>query len=540
MRQLSADDHHQTEPATIKIKVTFKDRIGIVADVSSVITQFGLNIVHMEVIRNQELLDVYIEIENVEKIYGQVFFIEQFRNLNNFSRVERIETLPHEEKTNRFTVVLDNISDGVLSIDREGRVTTINKVASRAFMNHPAEIVGENINSFAFPGYHLLQCLKGQKTSNVKQNLITENRRYQYFSTCKPIHDAQGRITGAVEIAKDMQEIKKLAQSLSENGRICFSDIIGKDSIIKEAIAFAEKIAATDISISIYGDSGTGKELFARAIHSASGRTGPFIPINCAALPENLLESELFGYVAGSFTDGQKEGKPGLFEIAGNGTVFLDEIAEMPILSQAKMLRLIQEKAVRRIGGSHEIPITARIITATNKNLERMVYENRFRQDLYYRISVLPIHIPPLNQRTGDIDDLAEHFLFLLANRLNKTTPKLSQAALQKLHSHEWPGNVRELKNVIERAAILCDSDIIDENRILLNDELSSFITAPDEKPAQHVAPLKNQVIEFEKKIIQQTFANNKSVRQTASALHISHPALLKKMKKYGIKTVRP
>ncbi|EKD38263.1 MAG: hypothetical protein ACD_75C00797G0002 [uncultured bacterium] len=539
MLQPSAADRHRTDSGTIKIKATFRDRIGIVADVSTVITQFGLNIVHMEVIRNHELTDVYVEIENVESGHDKIFFIEQFRTLNDFRRVERIATLPHEEKNTRFTVVLDNISDGVLSIDREGRITTINTVASKAFMKNPAEIIGEKITSFALPEYHLLQCLDGTKLDNVKQNLITENGRYQYFSTCKPIYDAQRRIIGAVEIAKDMQEIKKLAQSLSEDGKICFSDIIGRNSTIKEAIAFAEKIAATDISISIYGGSGTGKELFAKAIHSASGRPGPFIPINCAALPEHLLESELFGYVGGAFTGGRKEGKPGLFEIAEGGTVFLDEIAEMPLLSQAKMLRLIQEKAVRRIGGSKEIPITARIITATNKNLERLVREKRFRQDLYYRISVLPIHIPPLKQRTGDIADLAEHFLFLLANRLGKAVPKLSQRALRKLHDHDWPGNVRELKNVIERAAILCESDVIEANRILFSYELNNFSTSPGETSVQLVSPLKSQVIEFEKKIIEQTYADSKSVRRTATALQISHPALLKKMKKYGMKTVR-
>jgi transcriptional regulator of aroF, aroG, tyrA and aromatic amino acid transport len=539
MRQPSAADQQKTEPGTIKIKVTFRDRIGIVADVSTVITQFGLNIVHMEVIRNHDLTDVYVEIENVESSPDKVLFIERFRTLQDFCRVERIETLPHEEKTNRFTVVLDNISDGVLSIDREGRITTINKVASKAFMKNPAEIIGANLTSFALPEYHLLQCLDGTKLENVKQNLITESGRYQYFSTCKPIYDTRRRIIGAVEIAKDMQEIKKLAQTLSEDGRICFSDIIGRNSTIKEAIAFAEKIAATDISISIYGGSGTGKELFAKAIHSASGRSGPFVPINCAALPENLLESELFGYVGGAFTGGKKEGKPGLFEIAGNGTVFLDEIAEMPLLSQAKMLRLIQEKAVRRIGGSKEIPITARIVTATNKNLERLVREKRFRQDLYYRISVLPIHIPPLKQRTGDIADLAEHFLFLLANRLGKAVPRLSRRALQKLHDHDWPGNVRELKNVIERAAILSESEVIEANLILFSYELNNFALAAGDKPAQLVTPLKSQVIEFEKKVIEQTFADSKSVRKTATALQISHPALLKKMKKYGMKTVR-
>lgn len=526
-------------PDTIKIRTTFHDRIGIVADVSTLITSFSLNIVHMEVIRNAEMTDVYVEIEHVDDIHDKEFFVEQFRTMRSFCRIERIETLPHEDKTNRFAVVLDNIRDGVLSIDREGRITTVNKVASKAFVQDPVEIIGEQLIRITGPGYPLLECLSGETPTSIKQNLITESGRYQYLSFCKPIRDNLGRIIGAVEIAKDMREIKKLARSLSDDGMTHFSDIIGKNSTIKEAVVFAEKISATDLSISLYGGSGTGKELFARAIHAASGRTGPFVPINCAALPENLLESELFGYVGGAFTGGRKDGKPGLFEIAAEGTVFLDEIAEMPMLSQAKVLRLIQEKAVRRIGGSQEIPISARIITATNKNLERLVKEKQFRQDLYYRISVLPIHIPPLSQRLDDIADLADHFLFMLANRLGQAVSSLSQPALLKLLRHDWPGNVRELKNVIERGAILAEGHLIEERHILLSCELNHFVPSCDSSIESEPAPLKNQVGDFEKKIIEKTLAKRKSIRQTAKALQISHPALLKKMKKYGMKTVR-
>ncbi len=523
---------------TIKIKTNFRDRIGIVTDVSTVITQFGLNIVHMEVIRDGDFTDVYIEIENAETLQDKQTFIEQFRSIKDFRKIERIETLPHEENANRFSVVLDNISDGVLSIDKEGEITTINKVAKQAIDKPYDQIIGKKLISFNLPEYPLLNCLEGKTLKNVKQNLITKKGRYQYVSTCKPIHDKLGQIIGAVEISRDMREIQELAQSLTEEGKSCFSDIIGRNSSIKEAIAFAEKIASTDISISIHGGSGTGKELFAKAIHNASKRSGPFIPINCAALPENLLESELFGYEGGAFTGGKKGGNPGLFEIAGNGTVFLDEIAEMPLMSQAKMLRLIQEKAVRRIGGAKEIPIKARIITATNKNLEQLVQEKKFRQDLYYRISVLPIHIPPLSQRKDDIPYLAEHFLFLLANRLGQKMPKLNAASMEKLNRHHWSGNVRELKNVIERAAILCENDIIEPHQVLFSYEMNHLTHNPVTKTTPPLAPLKKQVIELEKNIIRQTISVKKTVRQTAKVLNISHTALLKKMQKYGMRTV--
>ena len=534
----STTNSPHTTPASIKIKTSFDDRVGIVTDVSSVITRFGLNIVHMEVIREDELAHVYVEIENVENIQNKDEFIEHFRNISDFRKIERIEHLPHEENTRRFTVVLDNISDGVISIDKNGTVTTVNKVASNALARKPSEILGRNLTDFDLPDYPIMHCLEGKVIKNVKHNLITDTGRYQYIATCKPIHDKRGQIIGAVEIAKDMREIKKLAQTISENGTIAFSDIIGRNSCIKEAIAFAEKIASTDISISIYGGSGTGKELFAKAIHNASNRDGPFIPINCAALPESLLESELFGYVSGAFTGGNRDGNPGLFEIAGKGTVFLDEIGEMPLMSQAKMLRLIQEKAVRRIGGAKEIPIKARIITATNKNLEQLVREKRFRQDLYYRISVLPIHIPPLSERKDDIPDLVDHFLFRLSSRLDSQVPKLTSEAMNKLYSHDWPGNVRELKNVVERAAILGDGPVIDKDRILFSHEMSGINSSPVQGTSSSI-PLKTQVAELEKEIIEQAMSVTKTVRKAARSLDISHTALLKKMKKYGLDTVR-
>jgi transcriptional regulator of aroF, aroG, tyrA and aromatic amino acid transport len=212
--------------------------------------------------------------------------------------------------------VLDNISDGVISIDRAGKVTTINKVASRVYMRKADEIIGKSIRSIDLPQYTILKSLDGQRLKNVKQNLITPKGRYQYLSTCRPIRDSSGLVVGAVEIAKDMQEVKRMAQTFSEPSQISFSDIIGNDPTIKAAITFAQKIAQTDAPVSIRGTSGTGKELFARAIHTSSNRAGSFVPINCAALPDTLLESELFGYAGGAFTGGKKEGKPGLFEIA--------------------------------------------------------------------------------------------------------------------------------------------------------------------------------------------------------------------------------
>ena len=522
----------------MKIRLCFKDRIGIVSDISRLIADNGLNIVLMEVVRKNDEAHVFVEVEGDDQFGDDNKLLYILENIQDIKEIELIDTMPREEREDRFRVVLDNMSDGVLSIDKDGQVTTINKVASRVYMRKPEEIIGKSIRNIDLPQYAILKCLDGRSLKNVKQNLITPHGRYQYISTYRPIRDSSGIVVGAVEIAKDMREVKRMVQTVSEPSQISFSDIIGNNPIVKAAISFAQKIAATDPPVSIRGASGTGKELFARAIHTTSNRAGTFVPINCAALPDPLLESELFGYVGGAFTGGKKEGKPGLFETAKDGTVFLDEIAEMSLASQAKLLRLIQEGAVRRIGGTKEIPINARIITATNKNLERLVEEKAFRQDLYYRVSVLPIHIPPLNQRLEDIPLLFEHFLFQLTSKLGAPMPILSPRAFEKLKQHDWPGNIRELKNVVDRAAILCECETIDTDCILFSHEMGQYLTQPTTEWVVNNASLKERIAEYEQQIIVEALKIDKTIRQTARTLKISHPALIKKMRKYGITTI--
>lgn len=521
-----------------KLRLRFKDRIGIVADISTLIAENGLNIVSMEVVRKNKEAHVFVEVESGQQQVDSPELMSFLGTTPGILEIHIIGSLPQEDRANRFRFVLDNISDGVISIDKKGRITTMNQVAGAAFNCNADEVIGQNLTALDLPGHALLKCLDGEKLEDVKQSLVTPKSRYQFISTCKPIRDASGAIVGAVEIAKDIQGIKRLAQTITEPKQVGFSDIIGNNEAIRAAISFAQKIATNDAAVSIRGASGTGKELFARAIHAASDNRGPFIPINCAALPEQLLESELFGYARGAFTGGRKEGKPGLFELAHNGTVFLDEIGEMPLGSQVKLLRLIQEKAVRRVGGSKEIQINARLITATNKNLERLVEEKVFRQDLYYRINVLPIHIPPLKQRPEDIALLVDHFLFQLANKQGTQVQRLNEDALGKLCRHDWPGNVRELKNVVNRAAVICEEDTIDNASIMFSHEMGQGLVSPSGIPSQGERPLKVQVAEFEQRIVMAALKRTKSVRQAARRLQISHPALLKKMQKYKIKTV--
>jgi TyrR family helix-turn-helix protein/PAS domain S-box-containing protein len=523
-----------------KLNLLFRDRLGIVADISAVFARSGFNIVTMEVEKIDHQADVYLEVERDPDGLNREEAIEALKTIPDLVSIRLVNTLPRERREKVFRFVLDNVSDGIVSIDMDGRITSINQVAREIMNCEGRDVEGARITDLTFADTDILDCLNGKTFVNEKRNLMTDKGRMRFFATGKPIVGSGGRMMGAVEIMKDMKEIRSLAQEVSQPVHVSFSDFIGRSPSIREAISFAQKIARTDTVVSVRGDSGTGKELFARAIHAESGREGPFIAINCAALPESLLESELFGYADGAFTGAKKGGAPGLFELAVGGTILLDEIADLPPGPQAKLLRVIQEKSVRRVGGKTEIPVNTRIITATNRNLEHMVEDKSFRQDLYYRINVLPVHLPPLAERIEDIPLLVDHFLFQLTTRLDKPAQRVAPQALEKLRGHDWPGNVRELRNVIERAAILSDGDEIREDAILFSFEVGRrgrTVEVPIPAAPAAEGALKDIMAEYEKQILTDALSLGYSIRGTARMLGVSHTALMNKMYKYGLKT---
>lgn len=520
----------------VKLQIIFTDRVGIVANVATVMAEQATSIVSMEVDVEEDKAIVYLE-AGIEEPHEQEKLLNDLRTISNLEKISVIQTLPQERREKRYQVVLDSISDGILAIDEEGRVTIINRVAQEILNCDPCTVTGHTIREMNLTDTGILECLSGKTYLNVKKDLITEKGRYQFLTTGRLIRDSKERIVGAVEIMKDMREIKEQAKVVSQPLQITFRDMIGVSPVLREVVSFAKKIARTDAVIAIRGESGTGKELFASAIHAESGRRGSLVPINCAALPEALLESELFGYVGGAFSGARKEGKPGLFEVAQDGTLLLDEIAEMPLPLQAKMLRVLQEHKVRRVGGTSEVPVNVRIITATNKNLENMVAEKLFREDLYYRINVFPIHIPPLRARPEDIASLVEHFLYQINSKLDKNVQFLSPAALEKLCRHLWPGNVRELRNIVERASILSSSAQIEENCIFFGSEISKamkgIMEPADGAPGSD--PLPVLLDRHEKQIITEALGRSGSIRKVARHLGVSHTTLLNKMKKHRI-----
>lgn len=372
----------------------------------------------------------------------------------------------YEEKKKRkeIQMILNLFKDGIIGLDIEERITYINAVAANMLSVKIEEALHQPIRTI-FPQSDLPLVLK---TGREKENRIKEIKGRIVHSNGAPIV-IEGNVVGAMEILQDVSTIEKMEKKIREEiyakghyAKYTFDDLLGASKRMGKVLERAKKFSQVDSSILIYGETGTGKELLAQSIHNASARKNdPFVAVNCAALPEDLLESELFGYVEGAFTGARKGGKRGLFELAHRGTIFLDEVSEMTPKLQSRLLRVIEEQEVRRIGDDQVILVNLRLIAASNKELMYMIRENRFRKDLYYRLNVLTIQIPPLRERLDDIDSIAPFFAQLLGAKLGKPASSISPQGLSLLKEQSWPGNIRELRNILERAVVLCNEETI-------------------------------------------------------------------------------
>jgi PAS domain S-box-containing protein len=364
--------------------------------------------------------------------------------------------------------ILDASHDGIIAVDRESVITLVNKNAIE-ILGLPDDIVGKKITAY-IPNSDMLRILATGK-KEIGDIATVLNRRI--IINRLPIV-VDGEIVGAVSTFKEITDIQKLELRIrkqsSESGleaKYRLDDIVGVSPAIREVKEMAETFGKTEATVLITGESGTGKELFAQGIHLASQRAAcPFIAVNCAALPGNLLESELFGYDEGAFTGARKGGKPGLFELAHGGTLFLDEIGEMSLPIQALLLRVLQEKKVRRIGGERIIPVDVRIIAATNRDLEKSIEDKQFRPDLYYRLNVLTLDLPPLRERLEDIPLLTEAIIREIGERGDRRIVGVDDVVYQWFRRYDWPGNVRELRNVVERMVLLCKTDRLGEDDV--------------------------------------------------------------------------
>ncbi|HEY8889107.1 MAG TPA: sigma 54-interacting transcriptional regulator [Clostridium sp.] len=386
------------------------------------------------------------------------FSINEARKIAEVSRKEK-------EKTEKIKAILHYISEGIIAIDRERRITTFNSSAEKIMGISNKDAIGQLVD----------ELIPDTKLSRVIEKNKPELGRLQQIGKTQVLVNRvpiiiKGKTVGAVATFQDVTKIQEYEQriraKLLSKGNVAkydFSKIIGKSKNLLKTKEKAKKYASNDSTVLIVGESGTGKEMFAQSIHLESIRkNGPFVAVNCAAINQNLLESELFGYEEGAFTGAKKTGKTGLFVEAHGGTIFLDEIGEIGIELQASLLRVLQERGIRPIGSSKVIPVDIRIIAATNKNLLQEIEKGDFRSDLYYRLNILKLQVPTLRDRKDDIKMLIEHFACTISLRYNKNV-EISKEAIEKLQGYNWTGNIRELENVIERLVVLNDNIITGE-----------------------------------------------------------------------------
>ncbi|HBV97506.1 MAG: Fis family transcriptional regulator [Peptococcaceae bacterium BICA1-7] len=479
------------------------------------------------------------------KIVGAVAVFQDVTEIQNIIDELTTKNEKYVELKETLTSILELSSDGIVAVNRDYIITMANEAFAGFFNKKVDEIVGKHVKQVygnpIFP--------QAMETGESEYGYVTTLNGHEIIASRVPIKK-NGRITGALgtvvfrnisDLYRLSEKIKSLRSQLDfyrdelvkvKRTRYTFDQIIGEHQDFAALKKIARKVADTHSTVLIRGESGTGKELFAQAMYIESRRSaGPFIRVNCAAVPETLLESELFGYKEGAFTGAKKGGQVGKFELAHKGVIFLDEIGDMSLHMQAKVLRVLQEKEIERLGDSRPRHVDVRVIAATNRNLEEMIARGEFREDLYYRINVVTLTIPPLREREGDLDLLIRHFIVKFNRQFGIKVEGVDETSRRLLLNHRWPGNIRELENVVERAFNLLEGNIIKKEHLPL------YLHKAKKKGKIQSGGLPRLIDEIEKETILEALercGGNKL--QAAESLGISRAGLYKKMKRHNIK----
>ena len=424
-----------------------------------------------------------------------------------------------------FEEICDNLPDAIYVASPDGTSIYVNDTYTKLSGITKAEIIGENV--------HQINREKKLYTNGILPTILKYQKRSEIIGVMKKTNIQQlETVKDQLIQLKSAIEKKENENSYLRTQQIQQSEVIFKSDQMYQAVSTALAVAPTDATVLITGESGTGKEVITNQIYQASKRFGkPFLKVNCAAIPDTLMESELFGYEPGAFTGASKSGKTGIFELANGGTLMLDEIGEMSVQMQTKLLRVLQNHEITKIGGHKAIPVDVRIIAATNRNLLQCIEEHTFREDLYYRLNVVPIQLVPLRERKSDIEVLFYHFFEKYTKKYNKPIEIYSDA-LHLLENYNWPGNIRELENVTERLVVINQDNIIDKKMVALVlgiRNTDSYAHPEDEYN------LKASTIALEKHIIEKALATFHTKRKAATALGIDHSTLVKKCQRYGI-----
>lgn len=505
----------------MRIDVFFSDRVGIAQEVLAELARRSFNVTAVEV----DPPHIFIEAPELDERSFNALREHLFL-LRGVLSVEPVGMLPGAQRRLYLDALLASQPDPVFAIDEAGRVVIANGAASAACRLAEGSLIGTSIQGLigkpdllrdlAAADYHLPACevvISGEP----------------FLLETMPLHETGGRVAGAVLTLHAPSRMGERMSALQNYDAGGFDAILGTSPEIEQLKQRAARMAMVDAPLLITGETGTGKELLAHACHaSSSRRSQPFFALNCAALPENLAESELFGYSAGAFTGGLRGGKPGLLELADGGTVFLDEIGEMSPYLQAKLLRFLNDGSFRRVGGEREVRMNVRIISATHRSLEAMASSGHFREDLLFRLNVLNLQVPPLRERPGDILPLAHAFLARACAQAARPPMRLSQSACAAMLDNPWAGNVRQLQNVIFRAVTMTERSIIQAEDL----ELAQVTT-----PAQpgEVLTLEQAVADFERELLQRLYKEFPSSRRLAKRLGTSHSAIANRLRRYGI-----
>lgn len=454
--------------------------------------------------------------------------------LNAILEAKRMIDATRKEKEHgeKFRAIIEHTYSGIISVDDKGIIKTFNPAAEKLFNIKSCDVKGRHINQI-IPEVDVKETLE----QGIDETDIVKTINGNKFIVSNIPIIVENDIIGAISFFQDVNKIQQMEEKIrlerrqaGHYAKYTFDDVIGKSREVKELLRIAKEYAGVDTTILIEGETGTGKEVMAQSIHNYSERAlCPFVAVNCAAIPENLIESELFGYVPGAFTGADRKGKMGLFEIAHGGTIFLDEISEMNPMMQGRLLRVLQEKQIMRIGDNKLIPIDVRVIAATNRNLEKYVKEGKFREDLYYRLNILQLKLIPLRERVEDIECFIEVFTRNFCKRLGKKMINLTSGAVEYMAKYDWPGNAREIRNFAERMVVMSKKNLlgVDDVRRILPVSIDSTGDKTNEN---------NPDINSRLEICNALKKSHGNITETAQMLGISRTTLWRKMKKYNIR----
>ncbi|HXH02710.1 MAG TPA: sigma 54-interacting transcriptional regulator [Candidatus Competibacteraceae bacterium] len=510
----------------MRLDIFITDRVGIAHEILAVLAHRRLNVVAMEV----EPPHIYIDVPEL----AATALADLRADLTGIAGVHDtrvVDLLPGARRRLHLDTLLAALADPVLAVDARGAIVVANPAAAAVAGMAEVALIGMSLGElFGDPALHeeLVRC--GFRAPMREVMLHGAPFLLDVTPVRETAADAAGAVAGGVVLLQAPSRIGERLHALQHFEAGGFERILGDSPPMRALKARAVRVAAVDAPLLILGETGTGKELIAHACHQASGRrAAPFLALNCAALPESLAESELFGYAPGAFSGAQRSGKPGLLELADRGTVFLDEVGELSPYLQAKLLRFLNDGSFRRVGGSREQKVDVRILSATHRDLERMVAERSFREDLYYRLNVLSLQVPPLRERAEDILLLARHFIERACAQVQRPPCRLSAAAGAALLAYPWPGNVRQLENVIFRAVTMSDKSLLD----VADFDLAGAVAQGGDGP--HAGSWSETMEAFERGLLERLYPLYPSSRKLAARLKTSHSMIAAKLRKYHL-----